>query len=160
MRCVDKVDTILTGASTGPLFSSTPLSRNRLLPSSISFFLNDTATTEIYTLSLHDALPISFGVEGGDHSPRDKGVFVAAADFVFIALLAEDPGAGVGQIPRGAADLQTEAVFLVLGPVGDFIDGGTLDGGGPVGAGGPFQTHDRVETAELDVSQIKAGVGY
>ena len=25
-----------------------------------SFFFNDTATTEIYTLSLHDALPISF----------------------------------------------------------------------------------------------------
>src|SRR5438309_5630468 len=30
------------------------------LRSSFSFF-NDTATTEIYTLSLHDALPISFG---------------------------------------------------------------------------------------------------
>src|SRR5690554_6520919 len=27
-------------------------------PHSISFFFNDTATTEIYTLSLHDALPI------------------------------------------------------------------------------------------------------
>src|SRR4030042_3525796 len=27
------------------------------------FFFNDTATTEIYTLSLHDALPISFAVE-------------------------------------------------------------------------------------------------
>src|SRR5688572_30904846 len=26
------------------------------------FFFNDPATTEIYTLSLHDALPISFGV--------------------------------------------------------------------------------------------------
>src|SRR2546427_4052297 len=26
------------------------------------FFFNDTATTEIYTLSLHDALPISFRV--------------------------------------------------------------------------------------------------
>src|SRR6266480_6518671 len=25
------------------------------------FFFNDTATTEIYTLSLHDALPISIG---------------------------------------------------------------------------------------------------
>ena len=25
-------------------------------------FFNDTATTEIYTLSLHDALPISLGV--------------------------------------------------------------------------------------------------
>src|SRR2546422_9969052 len=29
------------------------------------FFFNDTATTEIYTLSLHDALPISRGVEAG-----------------------------------------------------------------------------------------------
>src|SRR2546430_16985252 len=27
----------------------------------IFFFFNDTATTEIYTLSLHDALPISAG---------------------------------------------------------------------------------------------------
>src|SRR2546429_9572064 len=27
----------------------------------IFFFFNDTATTEIYTLSLHDALPISHG---------------------------------------------------------------------------------------------------
>src|SRR3989442_14539027 len=31
---------------------------NRFPPSSIFFFFNDTATTEIYTLSLHDALPI------------------------------------------------------------------------------------------------------
>src|SRR5260370_39555945 len=30
-----------------------------LLPISFLFFFNDTATTEIYTLSLHDALPIS-----------------------------------------------------------------------------------------------------
>src|SRR2546429_3817230 len=29
-----------------------------LLPISFFFFFNDTATTEIYTLSLHDALPI------------------------------------------------------------------------------------------------------
>src|SRR5258706_5410048 len=28
------------------------------------FFFNDTATTEIYTLSLHDALPISLRPEG------------------------------------------------------------------------------------------------
>src|SRR3712207_7192709 len=34
---------------------------------SLSFFFNDTATTEIYTLSLHDALPIwlSRGIERG-----------------------------------------------------------------------------------------------
>src|SRR3712207_7400209 len=30
------------------------------------FFFNDTATTEIYTLSLHDALPISTAVLKGD----------------------------------------------------------------------------------------------
>src|SRR2546425_8270210 len=29
------------------------------------FFFNDTATTEIYTLSLHDALPISFDKQNG-----------------------------------------------------------------------------------------------
>src|SRR2546425_4882754 len=29
------------------------------------FFFNDTATTEIYTLSLHDALPICKGGKGG-----------------------------------------------------------------------------------------------
>src|SRR2546423_9782855 len=30
------------------------------------FFFNDTATTEIYTLSLHDALPISMSMIGTD----------------------------------------------------------------------------------------------
>src|SRR3712207_7656776 len=30
----------------------------------VFFFFNDTATTEIYTLSLHDALPISVGQLG------------------------------------------------------------------------------------------------
>src|SRR5256884_1663984 len=35
--------------------------RTIALPTSVVFFFfNDTATTEIYTLSLHDALPISF----------------------------------------------------------------------------------------------------
>src|SRR3712207_8781823 len=31
------------------------------------FFFNDTATTEIYTLSLHDALPISGARRGAGH---------------------------------------------------------------------------------------------
>src|SRR3712207_9533010 len=34
------------------------------------FFFNDTATTEIYTLSLHDALPIFRGDGGGRALPR------------------------------------------------------------------------------------------
>src|SRR2546429_4096686 len=34
-----------------------------LFCTSFFFFFNDTATTEIYTLSLHDALPISFSTD-------------------------------------------------------------------------------------------------
>src|SRR2546427_7787875 len=37
------------------------------------FFFNDTATTEIYTLSLHDALPISF-VAGAGGEPLHGAV--------------------------------------------------------------------------------------
>src|SRR6267142_4735718 len=36
-----------------------------LLPLLACFFFNDTATTEIYTLSLHDALPIYSGTGEG-----------------------------------------------------------------------------------------------
>src|SRR2546430_13458274 len=44
------------------------------------FFFNDTATTEIYTLSLHDALPISLPADGplrpavADDRVRQNGV--------------------------------------------------------------------------------------
>src|SRR2546430_5092367 len=41
-------------------------------PSSFFFFFNDTATTEIYTLSLHDALPISFREPGRKCSGRSR----------------------------------------------------------------------------------------
>src|SRR3712207_7042212 len=42
------------------------------------FFFNDTATTEIYTLSLHDALPIyagprALGVDQASHAYDDAG---------------------------------------------------------------------------------------
>src|SRR3712207_8557218 len=37
------------------------------------FFFNDTATTEIYTLSLHDALPISRGDPLDAQAPRRGG---------------------------------------------------------------------------------------
>src|SRR3712207_8631823 len=38
------------------------------------FFFNDTATTEIYTLSLHDALPISPREQGRFRRPEDVSV--------------------------------------------------------------------------------------
>src|SRR2546429_3159148 len=43
------------------------------------FFFNDTATTEIYTLSLHDALPISPGL----NSPRKPCPGQAAVPFAY-----------------------------------------------------------------------------
>src|SRR5206468_11090452 len=43
------------------------------------FFFNDTATTEIYTLSLHDALPISLAAGRSAGSPRERiGATLAA----------------------------------------------------------------------------------
>ena len=39
---------------------STDASRHVTYDRILCFFFNDTATTEIYTLSLHDALPISY----------------------------------------------------------------------------------------------------
>src|SRR2546426_3956433 len=48
-----------------------------ILVLSLFFFFNDTATTEIYTLSLHDALPISYNIttgfdNNGDTVPNDR----------------------------------------------------------------------------------------
>src|SRR5258706_15845333 len=52
-----------------------PLPRSTLvlIPVLFFFFFNDTATTEIYTLSLHDALPISLE-EFGRRIGGDRGV--------------------------------------------------------------------------------------
>src|SRR6266699_6380350 len=45
------------------------LRRHQYLMFHLFFFFNDTATTEIYTLSLHDALPISHAVSA---SPEER----------------------------------------------------------------------------------------
>src|SRR3989442_14669067 len=75
------------------------------------FFFNDTATTEIYTLSLHDALPISdaWNRYGGPmerpHSARD--VVAAVVYQVILAIVGSSreltgtPRGGV--VPAGAA---------------------------------------------------------
>ena len=46
------------------------------------FFFNDTATTEIYTLSLHDALPISVSVVAAQ-SGFDSVISVADGGFEY-----------------------------------------------------------------------------
>src|SRR5258707_5823097 len=56
------------------------LQRSRYIYYLSFFFFNDTATTEIYTLSLHDALPISHHLERArqDHR-RDPAVLGSEA---------------------------------------------------------------------------------
>src|SRR3712207_9043930 len=46
----------------------------------IIFFFNDTATTEIYTLSLHDALPISGSAREPDSDSRPRAGSQPAQD--------------------------------------------------------------------------------
>src|SRR6266567_9038534 len=70
------------------------------------FFFNDTATTEIYTLSLHDALPISWPRRqpGGPPRPghRDHGhdVLLAAVSAGRVAAAAANRRPAGFQLPR------------------------------------------------------------
>src|SRR2546421_1974099 len=71
------------------------------------FFFNDTATTEIYTLSLHDALPISQRrrVDGGDPLRQPQGHRLSLS-CLHAAQLVDEPAEqhrGAGG-PDGARD--------------------------------------------------------
>src|SRR5258705_9345561 len=57
------------------------------------FFFNDTATTEIYTLSLHDALPISSAIS---KAPGSRGNWYERGE-------QRGAGAAVGRRARGAS---------------------------------------------------------
>ena len=54
------------------------------------FFFNDTATTEIYTLSLHDALPIY--QERYEVTVAGRRVALTYKEFQVLVLLASNPG--------------------------------------------------------------------
>src|SRR5438034_5610669 len=54
---------------------------------SLSFFFNDTAPTEIYTLSLHDALPILIGIKLSVAAARPRPVQIEAVEAVNLFCL-------------------------------------------------------------------------
>src|SRR5262249_59336836 len=70
---------------TSPSFRSSPTSRPSTSSSSrlscSLFFFNDTAPTEIYTLSLHDALPISGGCRLLPRGQVTAGLAIPPAPF-------------------------------------------------------------------------------
>src|SRR5258707_467909 len=55
---VDRLSVTATPVCAVPLLVLLMVSVSVVEPPDVIFFFNDTATTEIYTLSLHDALPI------------------------------------------------------------------------------------------------------
>src|SRR3989442_10802307 len=63
--------------------------------SSFLFFFNDTATTEIYTLSLHDALPICHGQAAQRDHGADQGKCVSPAQLFGLQI-----EAGLGMAPE------------------------------------------------------------
>src|SRR5437763_14248048 len=65
------------------------------------FFLNNPATTEIYTLSLHDALPIS---DEDDVPPADRAVLVAGVP--------DHPDGAAGRSEEHTSELQSP-MYLV-----------------------------------------------
>src|SRR5688572_33129478 len=65
-----------------------------------SFFFNDTATTEIYTLSLHDALPL----------PLPELALDGVEERVVLLLDGEVPVAGHAEAVGGADDVAREEV--------------------------------------------------
>src|SRR5690348_18056598 len=70
------------------------------LPSSFFFFFNDTATTEIYTLSLHDALPISAKITIDAISELGVDAGILFADIML-------PLEGVGRSEEHTSELQS-----------------------------------------------------
>src|SRR2546430_7295230 len=65
------------------------------------FFFNDTATTEIYTLSLHDALPISAG--------RRELVEPFEGVLVDSGLVVVDPHTGGDRSEEHTSELQSQS---------------------------------------------------
>src|SRR5260370_5094719 len=64
------------------------------LSSSFFFFFNDTATTEIYTLSLHDALPICWQDSAVDHGTQCR-------------LANAEAAGGIGRSEEHTSELQS-----------------------------------------------------
>src|SRR2546423_10978543 len=85
------------------------------------FFFNDTATTEIYTLSLHDALPICArrGAQGAAGNVRGRNARKAAdrsaaasGRIAGLARVAHRGGSGAARSEEHTSELQSPAYLV------------------------------------------------
>src|SRR6185436_3397694 len=111
------------------------------------FFFNDTATTEIYTLSLHDALPIYYSVNGAapkqvtltDSTARKFEQDARAAHTLFLEEMGLQPGDLVSYFATardGAGNsASSDIYFLEIRPFGRDYKQAESGGGGGGGGG-------------------------
>src|SRR2546426_7372081 len=94
------------------------------------FFFNDTATTEIYTLSLHDALPIY-----GDRPVGVSKLVVSAqhSDLIDAKELRAGVIALVVRPVLGEAGLEVADADILINPTGRFVIGGPQGDSGVTG---------------------------
>src|SRR2546428_741287 len=96
--CVAGVETVTAVLTSGQALSVT------------FFFFNDTATTEIYTLSLHDALPIF----AGSLSPCSATVSLTATG----SAVAGSTVVTISASPLGLTTKPATFTLTVVGPIG------------------------------------------
>ena len=103
----------------------------------VLFFFNDTATTEIYTLSLHDALPIWVGqaVEV-KNSVIGDGSKVPHLSYVGDSVIGEDCNLGAGTVIANLKHEKSNVKSMIKGKI---IDTGRRKFGASIG--------DNVKTA-------------
>jgi len=117
------------------------------------FFFNDTATTEIYTLSLHDALPISGDGPAFAAVRRTEEVYVGDAPGGWDLVLELAAGLHV----RSRNTTPREGHLLPLGETGMYLPSGVHTPVGMVAAGGRG-VEARGRVAECDLHQVAASV--
>src|SRR3712207_8334068 len=77
------------------------------------FFFNDTATTEIYTLSLHDALPICDGLMTGIHRKTGRSLRLVRGCIEVAAVVSGYLlGGTVGRSEEHTSELQSRQYLV------------------------------------------------
>ena len=84
------------------------------------FFFNDTATTEIYTLSLHDALPISplagaVVVDGGGLQNSASWTLIAGGDFFAVEESGYQSRSSAVHAYKDGVEVRLPATVLEIG---------------------------------------------
>src|SRR6266853_4895379 len=88
------------------------------LSAHVFFFFNDPATTEIYTLSLHDALPIMPAKTGGYMCARNLQSLANDQQIILALLLHDNPidvGALHPLLKAGRANLDATGITRHIG---------------------------------------------